>query len=114
MDDPNITMVEYIRLQAEKARRRGQTFIWETATYGKLYCYNLDFFTDFEADFLAIIYNDALTSNENVSPKPTVNRVHILDFGGLTEEMRQALTDRLRMDHKISQVYDNATDADDC
>ncbi|GKA11888.1 hypothetical protein Tco_0691434 [Tanacetum coccineum] len=33
MEDPNITMEEYIRLQAKKARRRGQTFNWETATY---------------------------------------------------------------------------------
>ncbi|GJU50821.1 hypothetical protein Tco_1220376 [Tanacetum coccineum] len=73
MDDPNITMEEYIKLQAEKAQRRGQTFNWETATYGKIYCDNLDFFTDFEADFLGIVYNDALTSNENVSLEPTVN-----------------------------------------
>ncbi|GJV00368.1 hypothetical protein Tco_1329638 [Tanacetum coccineum] len=28
---------------------------------------------DFEADFPAIVYNDALTSNENVSPEPTVS-----------------------------------------
>ncbi|GKC30013.1 hypothetical protein Tco_1037307, partial [Tanacetum coccineum] len=68
MEDPNITMEEYIRLQAKKARRRGQTFNWETTTYGKVYCDNLDFFIDFEADFPAIVYNDALPSNENVSP----------------------------------------------
>ncbi|GJZ94935.1 hypothetical protein Tco_0667138, partial [Tanacetum coccineum] len=73
MDDPNITMEEYIKLQAEKAQRRGQTFNWETATYGKIYCDNLDFFTDFEADFLGIVYNDALTSNENISLEPTVS-----------------------------------------
>ncbi|GJZ36076.1 hypothetical protein Tco_0581893 [Tanacetum coccineum] len=33
MDDPNITMKEYIRLEEEKARRRGKVFNWETATY---------------------------------------------------------------------------------
>nr|GEZ51056.1 hypothetical protein [Tanacetum cinerariifolium] len=49
MDDPNITIEEYIKLQVEKAQ---------------MY---------FEADFPAIVYNDALTSNENVSPEPTVN-----------------------------------------
>ncbi|GJT01806.1 putative reverse transcriptase domain-containing protein [Tanacetum coccineum] len=48
MDDPNITMEEYIKLQAEKVQRR-----------------------DFEADFPSIVYNDALTSKENVSPEPT-------------------------------------------
>ncbi|GJW21638.1 putative reverse transcriptase domain-containing protein [Tanacetum coccineum] len=50
MDDPSITMEEYIKLQAEKSQRR-----------------------DFEADFPAIVYNDALTSNENVSSEPTVS-----------------------------------------
>ncbi|GKE66809.1 hypothetical protein Tco_1520970, partial [Tanacetum coccineum] len=71
MDDSNITMEEYIKLQAKKAQRHGQTFNWETATYGKTYCDDLDFFTDFEANFPAIVYNDALTSNENVSSEPT-------------------------------------------
>ncbi|GJT45297.1 hypothetical protein Tco_0954012 [Tanacetum coccineum] len=71
MDDPNITMEEYIKLQAEKVQRRGRTFNWETATYNKIYCDNLNFFTDFEADFPSIVYNDALTSKENVSPEPT-------------------------------------------
>ncbi|GKD25362.1 hypothetical protein Tco_1231576, partial [Tanacetum coccineum] len=64
MDDPNITMEEYIKLQAEKAKRRGRTFNWETATYDKSYCDDLDF------DYSSIVYNDALTSNENVSSKP--------------------------------------------
>ncbi|GJR80775.1 integrase, catalytic region, zinc finger, CCHC-type containing protein [Tanacetum coccineum] len=33
MDDPNITMEEYIMLEEEKARRRGKVYNWETATY---------------------------------------------------------------------------------
>ncbi|GJR80358.1 hypothetical protein Tco_0151143 [Tanacetum coccineum] len=86
MNDPNITMDEYIQLMAHKAQGRDQTFNWETATYNKEYCDDLDSFTDFEIDFLAIVYNDASTSNQNVFSEPT--------------------------DHKISQVYDNATDAD--
>ncbi|GKA13212.1 hypothetical protein Tco_0692858 [Tanacetum coccineum] len=61
MDDPNITMEEYIQLMADKARGHDQTFNWETATYGKEYCDDLDSFTDFETDFPAIIYNDAST-----------------------------------------------------
>ncbi|GJX83286.1 hypothetical protein Tco_0332767 [Tanacetum coccineum] len=31
MDDPNITMEEYIRLEEEKAQKRGKVFNWETA-----------------------------------------------------------------------------------
>ncbi|GKF82553.1 hypothetical protein Tco_0244209 [Tanacetum coccineum] len=34
-DDPNITMEEYIRLEEEKAHRRGKVFNWETDKYGK-------------------------------------------------------------------------------
>ncbi|GJY24394.1 hypothetical protein Tco_0398052 [Tanacetum coccineum] len=71
MGDPNITMEEYSKLQAEKAQRHGRMFNWEITTYGKVYCDNLEFFTDFEADFPSIVYNDALTSNQNVSSEPT-------------------------------------------
>ncbi|GJV97145.1 hypothetical protein Tco_1548722 [Tanacetum coccineum] len=73
MDDPNITMEEYIQLMADKARGRDQTFNWETATYGEVYCDDSDLFTDFETDFPAIVYNDASTSNQNVSSEPSVS-----------------------------------------
>nr|GEW84843.1 hypothetical protein [Tanacetum cinerariifolium] len=33
MDDPNITMEEYIRLVEEKSRRNGKVYNWETAMY---------------------------------------------------------------------------------
>nr|GEV26162.1 hypothetical protein [Tanacetum cinerariifolium] len=36
MDDPNVTMKEYIRLEEEKARKLGKVFNWETAKYGKI------------------------------------------------------------------------------
>ncbi|GKF41149.1 hypothetical protein Tco_0124491, partial [Tanacetum coccineum] len=64
-------MEEYIQLMADKARRGGQTFNWETATCGEVYCEDLDSFTDFKADFPSIVYNDASTSNQNVSSEPT-------------------------------------------
>nr|GEV25163.1 reverse transcriptase domain-containing protein [Tanacetum cinerariifolium] len=41
MDDPDITIEEYIQLEAEKACRRGQEFKCETATYGQQYLHNL-------------------------------------------------------------------------
>nr|GEV81779.1 hypothetical protein [Tanacetum cinerariifolium] len=47
MDDPNITMEEYIKIQAENAQRRDRTLNWETATYSKIYCDNLDLFQRF-------------------------------------------------------------------
>nr|GFC22619.1 hypothetical protein [Tanacetum cinerariifolium] len=36
MDDPNITMKVYIRLEEEKACRRGKVYNWETVKYGKI------------------------------------------------------------------------------
>nr|GEX42486.1 hypothetical protein [Tanacetum cinerariifolium] len=37
MDDPNITMEEYFQLEEEKARRCGQVYNWETATYSMIW-----------------------------------------------------------------------------
>ncbi|GKB29412.1 hypothetical protein Tco_0868813 [Tanacetum coccineum] len=89
MDDPNMTMEEYIKFEEEKARRHSRVFDWKTATYGKikvdddlydlrsmeaefpalnlkmhfsanLNCFDdLDFFEDFENEFPAIVYNEA-------------------------------------------------------
>ncbi|GJW80334.1 retrovirus-related pol polyprotein from transposon TNT 1-94 [Tanacetum coccineum] len=71
MDDPNITMEEYTQLMAVKARGGDKTFNWETATYNKKSCDDLDSFTDFETDFPAIVYNDALRLNQNVFSETT-------------------------------------------
>ncbi|GKC39048.1 hypothetical protein Tco_1051432 [Tanacetum coccineum] len=119
MDDPNITMEEYIRLEEEKARRHGKVYNWETATYAIVFndaltsevtlsCEptvsplndnkidfrisfdesddedytfdDLDFFKDFENEFPAIVYNDALTSKSDSSTKPIKIPHHIDEF----------------------------------
>nr|GEV09082.1 hypothetical protein [Tanacetum cinerariifolium] len=143
MDDPNITMEEYIRLEEEKARRHGKVYNWKTATYvsslnnnqidfrisfdesndddctvifdKKSFSYNiisvndlktysendndkvdmpsflspeptviyfddLDYFKDFDKEFSAIIYNDALTSKLDFLNEPTVSPQHIDEF----------------------------------
>nr|GEU44588.1 hypothetical protein [Tanacetum cinerariifolium] len=61
MDDPNITMEEYIRLEEEKARKCKKVFNWETAKY-------------------AIVYNDALTSKSDFSTELTLCQQHIDEF----------------------------------
>ncbi|GJR05570.1 hypothetical protein Tco_0528554 [Tanacetum coccineum] len=73
MDDPNITMEEYIRLEEEKARRQGRTFNWQTARYGKMEYYENedDSFTDLETEYLAIVLDDA--SDTTLSCEPTVS-----------------------------------------
>ncbi|GKF53795.1 hypothetical protein Tco_0160705, partial [Tanacetum coccineum] len=63
MDDPNITMEDYIRLEEEKALRRGTVYNWETAKYGKIwYDEDVHDLRSVETEFPAIVFNDALTS----------------------------------------------------
>ncbi|GKD51403.1 hypothetical protein Tco_1280379 [Tanacetum coccineum] len=77
MDDPNITMEEYIRLKEEKARRRGKVYNWETATYGKIWD-NEDVHDlgSVETEFPAIVFNDTLTSEAALSCEPTVSSLN--------------------------------------
>ncbi|GJU88340.1 hypothetical protein Tco_1300763 [Tanacetum coccineum] len=91
MDNPDITMEEYIELEVEKARRHGQEFNWETATYDKvMYFEDIDYFKDFENEFPTIVYNVALTSEPKVSS----------DFEN--EFPTIIYNDALPIDHKIS------------
>ncbi|GJT27656.1 hypothetical protein Tco_0907931 [Tanacetum coccineum] len=74
MDDPNITMEEYIKLEEEKARRRGKVYNWETATYGKIwYDEDVHDLRSVETEFPAIVFNGALTSKVALSCEPTVS-----------------------------------------
>ncbi|GJY93594.1 hypothetical protein Tco_0509376 [Tanacetum coccineum] len=103
MDDPNISMEEYIGLEEEKARRRGKVYNWETATYGKksdskndnekvnmpsfpppkptVSCFDdLDFFKDFKNDFAAIVSMMHNQSKLDFLTEPTLSPQHIDEF----------------------------------
>ncbi|GJU47187.1 hypothetical protein Tco_1204453 [Tanacetum coccineum] len=145
MDDPNITMEEYIRLEEEKARKRAIVFndtlmseptvsstnnneinfrvsfddsddedytvIFDKNSFSykiifvndlktdsendnekvnmpsfpppepTVSCFDdLDFFKDLENEFLAIVYNDALTSKLDFLIEPTISPQHIDEF----------------------------------
>ncbi|GJQ96206.1 hypothetical protein Tco_0007345 [Tanacetum coccineum] len=68
MDDPNITMEEYIRLEEEKAHRHSKVYNWETTTYGKIwYDEDVQDLRSVETEFPAIVLNDALTSKVTLS-----------------------------------------------
>ncbi|GKB05643.1 hypothetical protein Tco_0833838 [Tanacetum coccineum] len=71
MDDPNITMEEYVRLEEEKARRHGRTFNWQTVTFRKVKIYKDedDHPIDFETEFPAIVFDNTLTA---IQSEPTV------------------------------------------
>ncbi|GJY33811.1 hypothetical protein Tco_0418280 [Tanacetum coccineum] len=72
MDDPNITMEQYIQLEEEKARRRGQVYNCKTATYGKIwYDEDVHYLKSFEKEFPAIVYKDELTSEQEISSEHT-------------------------------------------
>ncbi|GKF30683.1 hypothetical protein Tco_0100481, partial [Tanacetum coccineum] len=77
MDDPNITMEEYIRFEEEKARRHGKVYNWETTAYGKIW-YDEDIYDlkSIETEFLAIVLNDALTSEVTLLCEPTVSPIN--------------------------------------
>ncbi|GJU99113.1 hypothetical protein Tco_1328384 [Tanacetum coccineum] len=71
MDNPNITMEEYIRLEEEKSRRCCKVYNWETTTYGKTWD-NEDVhdLRSIETEFPAIVFNDTLTSEATLSCEP--------------------------------------------
>ncbi|GJS78747.1 hypothetical protein Tco_0728628 [Tanacetum coccineum] len=77
MDDLNIIMEEYIRLEDEKARKHGRVFNWETAKYGKI-CYD-EYIHDLrsvETEFPAIAFIDEVSSEKTLSCEPTVSSLN--------------------------------------
>ncbi|GKC19909.1 hypothetical protein Tco_1022059 [Tanacetum coccineum] len=111
MDDPNISMEEYIRLEEEKACRRvfNDSLTSEVAlsceptvstfndnkidfrisfdesddedyTPTVSYFDDLDYLKDFENEFPAIVYNDALTSKSDFLGEPTMCPQHVDEF----------------------------------
>ncbi|GKA55927.1 hypothetical protein Tco_0754999, partial [Tanacetum coccineum] len=74
IDDPNLTMEEYIRLEEEKAHKCEKVFNWQTATYEKIRVdddlYNL---SSVEAEFPAIVINDAVAPYDELQCKSQVS-----------------------------------------
>ncbi|GJV24879.1 hypothetical protein Tco_1377574 [Tanacetum coccineum] len=74
MDDPNLTMEEYIRFKEEKAHKRGKVFNWQTATYGKIRVDDdLHNLSSVEAEFPAIVINDAVAPQDELQCKSQVS-----------------------------------------
>ncbi|GJT41600.1 hypothetical protein Tco_0941465 [Tanacetum coccineum] len=103
MDDPDITMEEYIRLETEKALRKGKVYNWETATYGKIrYDKDVHFLRSIETEFSAIVYNDALTFKLELSCELTVSPQYI-DKVNWKIEISLSDSD----DENYTVIYDN-------
>ncbi|GKC03342.1 hypothetical protein Tco_0994952 [Tanacetum coccineum] len=111
MDNPNITMEEYIRLQEEKALRHGRTFNWQTATYGKVkYCENEDdCFTNSETEFPALVFDDTLTSDATLSFEPMSSETPVARYQveGYTEDIVYDFEQRLDtiFSRQVNRVY---------
>ncbi|GJZ58691.1 hypothetical protein Tco_0614507 [Tanacetum coccineum] len=97
MDDPNITMEEYIRLEEGKARRSGKVYNWETATY-------------------AIVFNNSLTSNETPSCEPTISSLNDkinfrISFDESDDEDYTVVFDKNSFSYKKFSTNDLKTDS---
>ncbi|GKE12412.1 hypothetical protein Tco_1415963 [Tanacetum coccineum] len=116
MDDPNITMEEYIRLEEEKDRRHGQTFNWQTATFGKVKNYKNeeDYPIDFETEFPAIVFDNTLTaipSEPTVCP-PNENKLDFrISLDESDDEDYTVIFDENSFSYKIISVNDLKTDS---
>ncbi|GJV15316.1 hypothetical protein Tco_1360639 [Tanacetum coccineum] len=119
MDDPNITMEEYIRLEEEKACRRGKVYNWETAKYGKIwYDEDVHDLRSVETEFLAIVFNDKLTSEEALSCEPTISPLNDneidfrISFDESDDEDYMVIFDKNSFSYKIISVNDLKTDSE--
>ncbi|GJY96592.1 hypothetical protein Tco_0513502, partial [Tanacetum coccineum] len=118
MDDPNITMEEYIRLEKEKSRRRGKVYNWETDTYGKIRDdEDVHDLRSIETEFSAIVFNDAFTSEVTSSYEPTVsplndNKIDFrISFDESDDEDYTVIYDENSFSYKIISVNDLKTDS---
>ncbi|GJY24242.1 hypothetical protein Tco_0397900 [Tanacetum coccineum] len=118
MDDLNITMEEYIRLEEEKAQKCGKVFNWETAKYGRIW-YNEDVhdLRSVENKFPAIVFNDSLTSNETLSCEPTVSSLNDeidfrISFDDSDDEDYMVVFDKNLFSYKIISTNDLKTDSE--
>ncbi|GKD55639.1 hypothetical protein Tco_1289026 [Tanacetum coccineum] len=119
MEDPNITMGEYIRLEEEKTRRHGKVYNWETATYGRIwYDDDVHDLRSVETEFSAIIFNDELTSEEALSCEPTVSSLNDnefdfrISFDESDDEDYTVIFDKNSFSYKIIYVDNFKTDSE--
>nr|GEW72603.1 reverse transcriptase domain-containing protein [Tanacetum cinerariifolium] len=116
MDDPNITMKEYIRFKEKIAHRRGKVYNWEIATYGKIwYDEDVHGLISVETEFPAIVFNDTLTSDEALSCEPTVSPLNDnkIDFRiSFDDEDYTVIYDKNSFSYKIISVNDLKRDSE--
>nr|GFA60075.1 hypothetical protein [Tanacetum cinerariifolium] len=80
INNPYITMEEYIQYETDKALRNGQVYNWETAKYGMIsWCLDIRdiiCLRFFETKFPAIVYDNAKSELKFLS-EPTLSSQHV-------------------------------------
>ncbi|GJR85441.1 hypothetical protein Tco_0209452 [Tanacetum coccineum] len=112
-------MEEYIRLEEEKARKRGKVFNWETAKYGKIW-YNDDVhdLRSVETEFPAIVFNDELSSKKTLSREPTASSLNNneidfrISFDESDDEDYTVIFDKNLFSYKLIHANDLKTDSE--
>ncbi|GJR10849.1 hypothetical protein Tco_0793501 [Tanacetum coccineum] len=118
MDNPDITMEEYIRLEEEKACQHGKVYNWETGKHGKIW-YDKDVhdLRSVETEFPAIVFNDELSSEKTLFCEPTVsslinNEIEFrISFDESDDEDYTVIFDKNSFSYKIISVNDLKTDS---
>ncbi|GJS02527.1 hypothetical protein Tco_0319035 [Tanacetum coccineum] len=119
MDNPNLTMEEYIRLEEEKARKRGKVFNWQTATYGKIRVDD-DFYDlrSMEAEFPAIVVNDDFAPKDTLQCKsqvsiPVNDEIDFrISFDESDDEDYTIICDKNSFSYKMISVNNLKTDSE--
>ncbi|GKC99831.1 hypothetical protein Tco_1170106 [Tanacetum coccineum] len=119
MNDPNITMEEYIMLEEEKAQKYGKVFNWEAARYGKIwYDDDIDDLRSVETEFPAIVFNDNLKSKETLSCEPMISSLHSkeidfrISFDESDDEDYTVVFNKNSFSYKIIPTNDLKTDSE--
>nr|GFC42961.1 hypothetical protein [Tanacetum cinerariifolium] len=118
MDDSNITMKEYIKLEEEKAQKHRKVLNWETAKYGIIwYDEDVHDLRSVENKFQAIAFNDSLESGKTLSCEPMVSSLNneiefkIL-FDDFDDEDYTVVFDKISFFYKLISTNDLKTDSE--
>ncbi|GJS14818.1 hypothetical protein Tco_0409290 [Tanacetum coccineum] len=119
MDDPNMNMVEYIKLEEEKARKHGRVFNWKTATYGKIRVgSDLHDLRSMETEFPAIVIDITFTSQNALPCESKVstlicNEIDFrISFDESDDEDYTIICDKNSFSYKMVSVNDLKTDSE--
>ncbi|GJY85416.1 reverse transcriptase domain-containing protein [Tanacetum coccineum] len=117
MEDPNITMEEYIRLEEEKAQKCGKVFNWKTTKYGKIwYDEDVHELRSVKTEFPAIVFNDELSSEKTLPCEPTVSSLNDneidfrISYHESDDEYYTIIFDKNTFSYKIISANDLKTD----